>query len=132
MPLEERPEGKRSSYHGLRGRERGIAGVHVAEMDLALVGDRSPAEQTLVAIVQGHLEPAFSERKRRTATLQSAPQNADPHPDTPDLPRTVLYSRTADCLPAGAGSRCAVPAPRVQAIAFLKFSAALSQFTTFH
>jgi hypothetical protein len=55
-----------------------VAGIDVAEMNLAFACQQSAAKQTLLALEDGCAKPALSEGKRKAATLQSAAQHGNP------------------------------------------------------
>ena len=56
-----------------------IAGIHVAEMDLAFVGNRGAAEQDGIAVDQDDVRASRSQGQGDAAALQTSTQHCNPH-----------------------------------------------------
>jgi hypothetical protein len=95
VTFEERRKGERPSHHGLGGRKRGVASIHVAKVDLPFVRDGRPAEQHVVFVEESDLYRPLGQRKSSAAALQAAPQDSNTHLSfVPGLP--VPLTRSPD------------------------------------
>lgn len=88
VALEERCERECASHHGLGGRKYGVASVHVAKMNLAVIRGGGPIEQRFVFIEESELYRPIGQRK------SGGP--CKPPPKTP--------TRIEDLLPQGSRS----------------------------
>ena len=77
MTFEKRREGQSSAHHSSGGREGGVACVHVAEVDLTLIGNGGSAEQRVIAVEDCHA------RTPRSASATAVQQPWSPPPKTP-------------------------------------------------
>jgi hypothetical protein len=79
MTLKEWRKLKRASYHGLRSRKRGVASIHVAEVDLPFVSDGRSAEQAAVLVEESDPHSPVGQGKSCAAALQAASQYPNAH-----------------------------------------------------
>src|SRR6266566_4460141 len=79
VALEERGKSQSAAHHHSCGREARIAGIHIAEVNLALVGDGCPAQQQFIAVQQDYILATAGEGERRATTLKTATQDGNAH-----------------------------------------------------
>jgi hypothetical protein len=81
VTFEERCKAKGAGHHCLGRRKRTITSIHVAEMNLAFIGDGRPAEERVVLVKERDAYAPISQCEGDTAALQSAAQDSHAHDD---------------------------------------------------